>query len=253
MTAQQNLIDIISNNLSNVNTTAFKKSRAEFQDLLYQVIRPAGMTNNFGTQYPTPIEIGHGVRLAATLKSFLPGSPVETDNPLDLSIQGDGFFQIEQPNGQMAYTRDGSFKLDNAGNLTTSNGNLVQPSITIPQGASSIVVQANGDIQATVNGAANSITVGSLRTVRFANPAGLASTGDNLYAETEASGQPVEGEPGYDGYGSIKGGFLEASNVQVVEEMVNMITAQRAYEINAKAITTSDAMLNTANNMQTQQ
>lgn len=249
MTAQQNLIDIISNNLSNVNTTAFKKSRAEFQDLLYQVVRPAGMTNNFGTQYPTPIEIGHGVRLAATLKSFLPGSPVETDNPLDVSIQGDGFFQIQKPNGEIAYTRDGSFKLDNAGNVTTSNGNLVQPSITVPAGAASLVVLANGDIQATISGATNSVTVGSLRTVMFPNPAGLNSAGDNLYTETEASGQPVEGVPGFEGYGSLKGGFLEASNVQIVEEMVNMITAQRAYEINAKAITTSDAMLNTANTM----
>jgi flagellar basal-body rod protein FlgG len=249
MTAQQNNIDVISNNLSNVSTTAFKKSRPEFQDLLYQVVRPAGITNNFGTQYPTPIEIGHGVRLAATLKSFLAGSPVETDNPLDLSITGDGFFQIQLTNGEMAYTRDGSFKMDNAGNLTTSNGNLVQPSITIPAGTSAIIVRDNGDIQATVNGAADSVTVGSLRTVRFPNPAGLESSGNNLYTETEASGQPVEGVPGYEGYGTIQGGYLESSNVKVVEEMVNMITAQRAYEINAKAITTSDAMLNTANNL----
>jgi len=249
MTAQQHNIDIISNNLSNVNTTAFKKSRAEFQDLLYQVIRPAGVTNNFGAQFPTPIEIGHGVRLATTQKSFMQGSAVETNNPLDVMIQGDGFIMVQQPNGQMAYTRDGSLKVDNQGNLVTSNGYIVQPEITIPTEAVSVVIRENGDVMAQIAGSAEMETVGQLRLVRFANNAGLESIGNNLYVETEASGQPVEGIPGYDGYGSLQAGMLESSNVKVVEEMVNLITSQRAYEINAKAITTSDEMLGLANDL----
>jgi flagellar basal-body rod protein FlgG len=251
MQAQQSNIDIISNNLSNVNTTAFKKSRAEFQDLLYQIIRPAGITNNFGSQFPTPIEIGHGVKLAATPKSFLQGSAVETNNDLDVMIQGDGFFPIQLPNGETAYTRDGSFKLDGSGNLTTSDGYLMSPGITIPAETSSTVIAENGDVQCTVPGQTAAVTVGSLRLVRFANSAGLESAGNNLYMETEASGQPAEGVPGNAGYGKLERGMLETSNVQVVDEMVNLITSQRAYEMNAKAITTSDAMLGIANNLKT--
>jgi flagellar basal-body rod protein FlgG len=249
MTAQQQNIDVITNNLANVNTTAFKKSRAEFQDLLYQVIRPAGMTNNFGTQFPTPIEIGHGVKVAATQKSFGTGSAIETDNDLDLMISGDGFFQVQQPNGEVAYTRDGSFKRDDQGNIVTSEGYYVTPEVTIPMEASSVTVRENGDVMAAVSGTTESQMVGQIRTVRFVNPAGLESIGSNLYKETEASGQPIEGVPTLEGYGAIERGMLESSNVKLVEEMVNMITSQRAYEINAKAITTSDSMLGLANDM----
>ncbi|MBP7793251.1 MAG: flagellar basal-body rod protein FlgG [Candidatus Goldbacteria bacterium] len=249
MVAQQHNIDIISNNLSNVNTTSFKKSRAEFQDLLYQVIRPAGVTNNFGTQYPTPIEIGHGVRLAATTKSFLQGSPVETNNPFDLAIQGEGFFMVQLPNGQIAYTRDGSFKIDEQGNLVTSNGYFVQPDVVIPSEAKSVVIRENGDVLVVLADEAEAQTIGQLRTVRFANSTGLESIGNNLYAETEASGQPIEGVPGYEGFGTISQGYLESSNVKVIEEMINLITSQRAYEINARAIQTSDDMLGIANDL----
>ncbi|MCX8093532.1 MAG: flagellar basal-body rod protein FlgG [Candidatus Goldbacteria bacterium] len=249
MVAQQHNIDIISNNLSNVNTTAFKKSRAEFQDLLYQVIRPAGITNNFGTQYPTPIEIGHGVRLAATTKSFLQGSPVETNNPFDLAIQGDGFFMVQLPNGQIAYTRDGSFKIDAQGNLVTSNGYLVQPDIVIPPEAQRIAIRENGDVMVSLVNETDAQLVGQLHIVKFANPAGLESIGNNLYVETESSGQPIEGIPGYEGMGTILQGYLESSNVKVIEEMINLITSQRAYEINARAIQTSDDMLGIANDL----
>ncbi len=249
MTAQQNNIDIISNNLANVNTTAFKKSRAEFQDLLYQVLRPAGVTNNFGSQYPTPIEIGHGVRLASTQKSFMQGSAVQTDNDFDVMIQGEGLFSIQLPNGEAAYSRDGSFKIDNSGNLITSGGYLISPNITIPAETMRVVIQEGGDVQVAIPGQSENETVGQIRLVRFANPAGLESIGNNLYVETEASGQPMEGVPGFEGYGKLVRGMLETSNVKVVEEMVNLITSQRAYEINAKAITTSDSMLGLANDL----
>jgi flagellar basal-body rod protein FlgG len=249
MVAQQSNIDVISNNLANVNTTGFKKSRAEFQDLLYQTIRPAGVTDNLGTQLPTPIEIGHGVKLAATTKSFTQGDMVQTGNPLDLVIQGDGFFQVQKPNGDIAYTRDGSFKSDSSGNIVTSEGYFLQPAITLPAATSNIVVRENGDVSVTVQGQAQSSVIGSIRLVNFANPAGLESLGQNLYAESEASGQPIEGTPGVDGVGSIGEGMLESSNVKVVEEMVNMIASQRAYEINGKAVTTSDNMLSIANNL----
>jgi flagellar basal-body rod protein FlgG len=248
MTAQQANIDVITNNLANVNTTAFKKSRAEFQDLLYQVIRPAGMTNNFGTQFPTPIEIGHGVKVAATQKSFGLGSAIQTENDLDLMIAGDGFFQVQKPNGEVAYTRDGSFAVDGQGNIVTSEGYLLMPEVTVPSEKVAITVREDGDVFAKISDTETEL-VGQLRTVRFVNPAGLESIGNNLYRETEASGQPMEGIPNNEGFGAIERGMLESSNVKLVEEMVNMITSHRAYEINAKAITTSDEMLGLANDM----
>lgn len=249
MTAQQHNIDVISNNLANVNTTAYKRSRAEFQDLLYQVIRPAGVTNNFGTQFPTPIEIGHGVKIAATQKSFMQGSAVETNADLDVMIAGDGFFQVQLPNGEMAYTRDGSFKMDAQGNLVTAEGYYVMPEVTIPVETSRVVIRENGDVMSVISDETESELIGQIRTVRFANSAGLESIGNNLYKETEASGQASEGTPGFEGYGALQRGMLEASNVKLVEEMVNLITSQRAYEINAKAITTSDEMLGLANDL----
>ncbi|MEI7639966.1 MAG: flagellar basal-body rod protein FlgG [bacterium] len=249
MTAQQQNIDVISNNLANVNTTAFKKSRAEFQDLLYQTIRPAGVTNNVGAQYPTPIEIGHGVRLAATQKSFSQGEMSTTDNPLDVVIQGDGFFTLQLPNGEMAYSKDGTLKKDAQGNLVNSDGYYLQPSITIPKEATAIVIKENGDVAVSIPGQTETETVGQIRLSKFLNPAGLESMGKNLYKETEASGEAVEGVPGYDGLGALASGMLESSNVSTVEEMVALIASQRAYEINAKAIQTSDAMLGLANNL----
>jgi len=249
MAAQQYNIDTISNNLSNVNTTAFKKNRAEFQDLLYQTIRPAGMTNNMGAQYPTPIEIGHGVKLSSTQKSFTQGALVSTGNQLDVAIQGEGFFAVEQANGEIAYTRDGSFKSDGSGNIVTSDGYYVQPALTVPSDATAVTIRENGDVVITTPSQTESQIIGQIKLHNFINPAGLESIGANLYKETEASGQAVEGVPGVDGYGTLAQKYLEASNVQVVDEMVNLITAQRAYEINAKAITTSDSMLQTANNL----
>lgn len=248
MTAQQTNIDVITNNLANVNTTSYKKSRAEFQDLLYQVVRPAGMTNNFGTQFPTPIEIGHGVRLAATQKSFMTGSAVETNNDLDVMIQGDGFFQVQMPNGETAYTRDGSFKVDSNGNIVNSDGYYLMPELTIPPETAGIVIRENGDVMVKLSDTESEM-VGQIRTVRFVNSAGLESIGGNLYKETEASGQAMEGVPTLEGYGALQRGMLESSNVKLVEEMVGLITSQRAYEINAKAITTSDEMLGLANDL----
>jgi len=251
MIAQQTNIDVISNNLANVNTTGFKKGRAEFQDLLYQTIRPAGVTNNLGVQYPTPIEIGHGVRLASTSKFFGQGDPVQTSNPTDLTIEGEGFFMVQLPDGETGYTRDGSFKIDSAGNLVTTEGYFVMPETTIPPDTTSLAIRENGDVVIGVPGTAQMETVGQIKTAKFINPAGLESVGKNIYKETEGSGEPVEGIPGFEGYGTIAAGMLESSNVKVVEEMVNLIAGQRAYEINAKAITTSDQMLGIANNLKT--
>jgi flagellar basal-body rod protein FlgG len=249
MIGQQYNIDTISNNLANVNTTGFKKSRAEFQDLLYQTMRPAGMTNNMGTQYPTPIEIGHGAKLSSTQKSFIQGNLVATGNPLDLAIQGEGFFAVQNPNGEVSYTRDGSFKVDGSGNMVTSNGYMIVPAVSLPQDTTSVVVRENGDIVVSVNGSAETQVIGQVKLTKFINPAGLESLGGNLFKETEATGEAVEGVPGSEGFGTLAQNSLEASNVTVVEEMVGLITAQRAYEINAKAVTTSDQMLSTANNL----
>ena len=249
MAAQQQNIDTISNNLSNVSTTGFKKNRVEFQDLLYQTIRPAGMTNSMGTQYPTPIEIGHGTKLSSTQKSFIQGALVSTGNTLDVAIQGEGFFAIQNPNGDVNYTRDGSFKTDAQGNILTSSGYFLQPPITVPTDASSVVIRENGDVVITTPTNTSSQIIGSIKLSNFVNPAGLESMGGNLYRSTEASGEPVDGTPGTQNYGTLAQGELESSNVEVVEEMVNMITSQRAYEMNAKAITTSDQMLQDANNM----
>jgi flagellar basal-body rod protein FlgG len=249
MAAQQQSIDTISNNLANVSTTGFKKNRVEFQDLLYQTIRPAGMTNSMGTQFPTPIEIGHGTMLSSTQKSFIQGALVTTNNTLDVAIQGEGFFAIQNPNGDVNYSRDGSFKLDAQGNILTSSGYALQPPVTIPSDASSVVIRENGDVVITTPANTTSQVIGTIKLSNFVNPAGLQSLGGNLFQATEASGEAVDGVPGVGNYGTLAQGQLESSNVQVVEEMVNMITSQRAYEMNAKAITTSDQMLQDANNL----
>lgn len=249
MAAQQLNIDVISNNLANVNTNGFKKSRADFQDLLYQTIRPAGVTQAQGAQVPTGSQIGLGTRLAAIQKMFTQGDFQETDNPLDLVIEGDGFFQILMPNGETSYTRDGSFKMDGQGRMVTSDGYTVEPEITIPQEATAISIGADGTVEVTMAGQNAPQQVGNIQLAKFANPAGLTAMGRNLFTRSAASGEPVIDTPGMNGLGSIKDKFIEMSNVKVVEEMVHMISAQRAYEINSKAIQTADEMLSTANNL----
>lgn len=249
MVAQQANMDVISNNLANVNTTGFKKSRTDFQDLMYQTMRQSGATTGPDTKLPTGIQIGSGVRQVATEKIYTEGSFQSTGNEEDLAIEGDGFFQVTMPDGTINYTRDGAFKLDDTKRLVTSEGYPVEPAITIPTTATAFAVSAEGTVTATIPGQSTPQDVGQLQIARFVNASGLDSVGRNLLKETAASGAPVVSNPGTDGAGTIQQKYLEMSNVQVVEEMVNMIVAQRAYEINSKAITTSDTMLEQAANL----
>jgi len=249
MQAQALNLDVIANNLANVNTAGFKKSRAEFQDLLYETLRPAGTSSSQDTQVPTGIQIGHGTRPSTVLKIFSQGSMENTKNELDLAIEGDGFFQIILPNGETAYTRDGSFKLDSDGRIVNSDGFALEPEISIPSDALSISVGIDGTVSVLQAGDSIPSEIGTIELARFVNPAGLISTGRNLYITSEASGDEMTGTPGEDGLGSIAQGFLEMSNVSVVDEMVSMITAQRAYEVNSKSIQTADEMLQMANNI----
>lgn len=249
MVAQQTKIDTISNNIANVNTTGFKKSRVDFQDLLYQTIKLAGTPSTSGAQVPTGIQIGHGVRTAATQRIFSQGMYQQTDNPLDVVIEGDGFFQVLLPDGGIRYTRDGAFKLDSYGRLTTSDGFPIEPEVIVPEEAVDLSIGSDGTITIMRPGLSEPEEIGRLEIVRFVNAAGLKSEGRNLYTATAASGIPMIGTPGLDGFGTLSQNFLEISNVQVVEEMVNMIVAQRAYETNSKAIQASDDMLQAANNL----
>jgi flagellar basal-body rod protein FlgG len=249
MMTQQLNMDTLSNNLANVNTTGFKKSRVEFQDLLYQQLRLAGSIDSLGEQLPLGLEVGHGARPAATQKIFSQGDVQQTDNPLDIMIKGDGFFQIAMPDGSIAYSRDGSFKLDGTGKVVTSDGHPLEPAITIPPEVTNVVIRENGEVQVTTAGSDTNQTVGQIQLAKFLNPAGLTSQGNNLYTTTDAAGEPMVNQPGVDGVGSLAQGFLESSNVKVVEEMVKLIMTQRAYEVNTKAIQASDDMLNLANNL----
>ncbi len=250
MIAQQMNIDTIAHNLANVNTTGFKKSRVNFQDLLYETIKPAGSETQAGTTIPEGIQIGHGVRPSAIAKVFSPGAAIQTGNPLDMMIEGDGFFQVEMPDGTIAYTRDGSFKINQDGVIMTADGYPLSPGITIPTDAELVSIGSDGTISARVPGDNTPQTLGTLQLVRFSNSAGLdARLGRNLLLETQASGPPNTGDPGLDGIGTLAQGFLENSNVQVVEEILQMIIAQRAYEANSRVIQTSDDMLQTANNV----
>ncbi len=249
MVAQQANIDVISNNLANVNTTGFKKARSDFQDLIYQTVRQPGATTGPDTQLPTGIQVGHGVRQVATQKIYTPGNYLSTGNSLDVAIEGDGFFQITMPDGTLAYTRDGAFKKDSMGRMTTSEGYPLEPQITIPEGATEVSISADGRVTATIPNQTAQEDLGQIQLARFINPAGLESIGRNLLKETAASGAPVVSNPGTDGAGTLIQKYLEMSNVQVVEEMVNMIVAQRAYEMNSKAVTTSDEMLSIAANL----
>ena len=245
--AQQTRMNVISNNLANVNTTGFKRDRAVFEDLLYQNIRQAGGQTGADTQAATGFQLGTGVRVLATEKIVAQGNMQTTENSLDIAIAGDGYFQIAQPDGTISYSRDGNFKLSNTGQIVTASGALLQPGITIPTTASSVTFGRDGTISIEL-AAGGSQVIGQIQLARFVNPSGLESKGQNLLKETPASGAPQVLQPGTTGAGSLMQGTLEASNVNVVEEMVNMIETQRAYEINSKAISAVDGMLKFINN-----
>ena len=249
MSAQTLTIDVTANNLANVGTNGFKKSRAEFQDLLYQALRPAGVSSSDSTQVPTGIQVGHGTSPSAVNKVFLQGELQETRSELDLAIEGDGFFQILHPNGETVYTRDGAFKVDSDGRMVNGDGFLLEPEITIPSDTVAISIEIDGRVEVLRAGQTTPTQIGTIDLARFVNPAGLHSIGRNLFVPTSASGDAMVGTAGQDGFGTLAQGYLEGSNVSVVEEMVSMIVAQRAYESNSKAIQASDDMLKMANNL----
>ncbi|MFO0635139.1 MAG: flagellar basal-body rod protein FlgG [Nannocystaceae bacterium] len=248
MDAQQQRIDVISNNLANVNTTGFKKQRADFQDLLYQTVRAPGTTSAQGTFVPSGLQVGTGVRTAATHRSFATGDLMQTGNQLDLAIEGNGFFQVTLPGGEIAFTRAGNFELDQQGQLVTTDGFLLDPSIAIPPGATSVTIGQDGTVSATIQGETAPTEVGQIQLVNFVNPSGLQAIGRNFYKATTASGDPQSGPPGQQGLGTLSQGSLEMSNVKVVEEMINLISSQRAYDINSKVIQAGDEMLQTTAN-----
>jgi flagellar basal-body rod protein FlgG len=249
MQSQQTNIDVIANNLANVNTAGFKRGRADFQDLLYQTIRLAGTTVSAGNEVPTGIQIGHGSRVAAVQDIYLQGDFKQTYNELDLTIEGKGFFQIIKADGEIAFTRSGAFKIDSDGRIVNSDGLPLEPEITIPDDTVQITIGPDGTVSVLQAADTAPTEVGNIELVMFPNQAGLRHLGRNLLDETDASGAPITGTPGEDGFGSLAQGFLEMSNVSVVEEMVNMIVSQRAYEINSKVIQASDDMLQVANNL----
>jgi len=249
MAAQQMNVDNIANNLANVNTTGFKRSKLEFQDLLYSNLRQAGTSASAGTNIPTSLEIGYGTRPVATTRQFQVGELSQTGSPLDMAIEGNGFFQVNMPDGTIGYTRDGSFKMSQDGQITTSDGFYMTPEITVPEDAESISIGFDGTIYARIVGQTDPQELGQVELAKFINPAGLEAIGHNLFIQTVASGEPITGIPGEEGLGTIGQGYLELSNVDIVTEMVNMIVAQRAYEINSKAIQTSDDMAGIANTL----
>jgi len=249
MRAQQLHVDTIANNLANVNTTGFKKNKVEFQDLLYQTIRPAGAATAEGTEAPTELQVGCGAKPVATTRMFTQGDVVATGNSLDLAIEGDGFFQVRMSDGTNGYTRDGSFKLSRDGRIVNSDGYYLEPEITLPQETQSIMVSRDGRISVMVAGSTEAQEIGQIELARFINPSGLKSIGRNLLQVTPASGEPIIGNPDLEGFGGLAQGYLESSNVDVVEEMVNMIVAQRAYEINSKTIKTADDMMSLVNSL----
>jgi len=241
--AQQTQMDVTANNLANVSTSGFKRSRAVFEDLLYQTIRQPGAQSSGQTQLPSGLQLGTGVRTVATEKLFTQGNLQQTQNPMDIAIQGNGFFQVQMPDGSSAYTRDGSFQVNAQGQLVTSSGFPVQPAITIPANTLSVTVSRDGIVNVARAGQTGVTQVGQLQLTGFMNPAGLQAQGENLYIETAASGTPGANTPGTNGMGLLSQGYVETSNVNVVEELVGMIQTQRAYEINSKAIQASDQML----------
>ncbi len=249
MAAQNLNMDVIANNLANASTTGFKKSRADFQDLLYQIIKVPGSPTSSDTKSPTGIQVGLGTRPAAVTKIFTEGDILQTGNELDVAIEGAGFFQVEMPNGNIAYTRAGNLKRDGDGRLTTSDGYPIVPEITIPENTRQITISETGVVSGVLGDDTSSTELGNIELATFVNDAGLMSIGRNLFRETEASGTASLGTPGSDGYGTLLQTYVESSNVNMVEEMANMITTQRAFEINSKVVSTSDEMMQTTTNM----
>ena len=249
MEAQQLYMDTISHNLANVNTTGYKRSKIEFQDLMYQTLKEPGIKNSEGEMAPSGIEVGLGVKPGATQRIFEQGSLNQTSNAMDVAIQGEGFYQVTMPDGSMSYTRDGSFKKAADGTIVTTEGYPIAPQISIPDGADQLGISPTGKVSAVLPGKDTSTEIGQIEMARFVNPAGLRALGNNLYGVSDASGEPIVETPGENGVGTLSQGYSEASNVQMVEEMVNMITAQRAYEIVSKSIQVSDEMLQVANNL----
>ena len=249
MMAQQNYLDVIANNVANVNTTGFKHSRAEFQDLLSQAVKTPGAMMNQGTFQPVGLEIGLGVKTVATTRVFTQGVSMATNRQLDVCIEGDGFFQVMQQDGTLAYTRDGCFQLDSLGQLVTNDGLIIQPAVSIPRNATEITITQDGNVSVTLPGQTQQAMVGSLQLVKFQNPSGLMSIGHNLYVETQASGTPIQDTPGQNGLGKLQQCMLEGSNVQIVDELIGLIKAERAFESNSKIVNASSDILQTTNNM----
>jgi len=249
MAAQTLNMDVIANNLANVSTSGFKKSRADFQDLLYQIMKVPGSPTSADTTSPTGIQVGLGVKTGAVTKVFTEGDIVQTENKLDVAIEGTGFFQVTLPDGNTAYTRSGNFKLDSTGKITTSDGFPIQPQITIPADATEVTISQTGVVSAIVGSSTASTQLGTLEIASFINNAGLIAIGRNLFRETDASGTATLATPGSNGIGTLLQGYVENSNVNLVEEMTQMITAQRAFEINSKVITTADQMMQTTNQL----
>lgn len=243
MEAQQTQLDVISNNLANVSTNGFKKAHAVFEDLMYQNLRQVGSNSTEQSTLPTGLQVGLGVRTVATSRSFSQGSLQQSSNNLDVAIQGNGFFQVTMPDGTTGYSRDGSFQLDSQGRVVNASGLLVQGGVTVPANATNLTIAQDGTVSASIPGTATPQNIGTITTASFINPAGLEPKGQNIFQETAASGQPNAGTPGANGLGSLMQGFVETSNVNVVQELVSMIQTQRAYEMNSKAIQTSDQML----------
>jgi flagellar basal-body rod protein FlgG len=249
MKAQQTNLDVISNNLANVNTSGYKKQRADYEDLMYQIEREPGAPVEPGTTVPTGVQVGLGTRITGTERMMSQGNVQVSDNPTDLMIQGEGFFQVLMPDGTVSYSRNGAFKIDGDGQMVTDNGYMLEPDIIIPEDATELTISDTGVVSVKVPGDPLNQEIGQIELARFVNPAGLKAIGQSLYVETDASGMPIIGEPGEDGLGAVVQGSLEMSNVQVVEEMVSMITAQRAYEAGSKAVQTADDLLAIANSM----
>jgi flagellar basal-body rod protein FlgG len=249
MVAQQLRVDTIANNLANVNTTAFKRSRVSFEDVLYQTLQGTRIVNYQGSETVAAMQIGRGVRPAAILRVHAQGTPELTGRPLDLAIEGEGFFQVLRPDGTLAYTRDGTMTMSDTGTLVTSGGYTLQPGFTVPPEATELSVSQTGVVSAQLSGSSTPVEIGRIELARFVNPTGLLALGENLYAQTAASGEPMVGTPQDGGFGRVIQGALESSNVEIVQEMVDMISSQRAYEVNAKAIKAAEDMIDAANGL----
>lgn len=245
MYAQQTNLDNTASNISNANTTGYKRSRIEFQDLMYENIRIPSPTDQ-GTSLPVPLQVGSGTRVVASVKNFEMGTPQQTGNPLDLMVQGDGFFQVLMPDGTIGYTRDGSWKMTAEGQIVNAQGLPMEPPINIPTDSTSVLVSPEGRVSVMAQGNVDPTEIGQIELARFVNPAGLLNDGGNIYMQSVSSGDPLTATPGTDGTGSLEQGYLESSNVKIVNEMINLITAQRGYELNSRAIRTADDMINIA-------